>query len=61
MLESPPVDSTPEAPKVNGGIVVGIRKLVVVTGASSGPRAGVRTSETRSAVEGADVRNRTAL
>jgi len=36
MLESPPVDSTPEAPKVNGGIVVGIRKLVVVTGASSG-------------------------
>ncbi|KAH8044624.1 enoyl-(acyl carrier protein) reductase [Aureococcus anophagefferens] len=35
-LESPPVDSTPEAPKVNGGIVIGTRKLVVVTGASSG-------------------------
>ena len=35
-LESPPVDSTPEAPKVNGGIVIGTRKLAVVTGASSG-------------------------
>jgi protochlorophyllide reductase len=36
LLESPPVDSTPQAPKINGGIVVGTRKLVVVTGASSG-------------------------
>ena len=35
-LDSPDVDSTPEGPKVNGGIVVGTRKLVVVTGASSG-------------------------
>jgi len=35
-LESPPVDSTPGALKVNGGIMVGTRKLVVVTGASSG-------------------------
>jgi len=35
-LESPPVDSTPQLPKVNGGIVIGTRKLAVVTGASSG-------------------------
>jgi protochlorophyllide reductase len=35
-LESPPVDSTGTLPKVNGGIVIGTRKLAVVTGASSG-------------------------
>mmetsp|Transcript_10969 Transcript_10969/g.34941 ORF Transcript_10969/g.34941 Transcript_10969/m.34941 type:complete len:421 (-) Transcript_10969:242-1504(-) len=35
-LESPPVDSTPQFPKVNGGLLIGNRKLVVVTGASSG-------------------------
>ena len=35
-LESPPVDSSKQAPKVNGGIVIGLRKLAVVTGASSG-------------------------
>lgn len=35
-LESPPVDSTKQFPKVNGGIAIGSRKLVVVTGASSG-------------------------
>jgi NADPH:quinone reductase-like Zn-dependent oxidoreductase len=35
-IESPDVDSTAEAPKINGGIVIGLRKLVVITGASSG-------------------------
>merc|ERR1719271_996721 len=35
-LESPPVDSSGTLPKVNGGIVIGTRKLAVVTGASSG-------------------------
>lgn len=35
-LESPPVDSRKQFPKVNGGILIGSRKLVVVTGASSG-------------------------
>mmetsp|Transcript_3165 Transcript_3165/g.4396 ORF Transcript_3165/g.4396 Transcript_3165/m.4396 type:complete len:411 (+) Transcript_3165:70-1302(+) len=35
-LESPPVDSSPQFPKVNGGILIGTRKLAVVTGASSG-------------------------
>ena len=34
-LESPPVDSSGTLPKVNGGIVIGTRKLAVVTGASS--------------------------
>mmetsp|Transcript_25162 Transcript_25162/g.100146 ORF Transcript_25162/g.100146 Transcript_25162/m.100146 type:complete len:428 (+) Transcript_25162:51-1334(+) len=35
-LASPPVDSSPQFPKVNGGLLIGNRKLVVVTGASSG-------------------------
>lgn len=35
-LESPPVDSSKQFPKVNGGLLIGTRKLVVVTGASSG-------------------------
>ncbi|KAJ8611196.1 hypothetical protein CTAYLR_003600 [Chrysophaeum taylorii] len=35
-LENPPVDSSTQFPKVNGGILIGTRKLVVVTGASSG-------------------------
>jgi len=35
-LESPPVDSSKQFPKVNGGLLIGNRKLVVVTGASSG-------------------------
>ncbi|KAJ1454851.1 hypothetical protein M885DRAFT_464806 [Pelagophyceae sp. CCMP2097] len=35
-LESPPVDSSPELAKINGGILIGNRKLVVVTGASNG-------------------------
>ena len=33
-LESPPVDSSGTLPKVNGGIVIGTRKLAVVTGGS---------------------------
>lgn len=35
-LESPPVDSSKQFPKVNGGLLIGNRKLVVVTGASNG-------------------------
>lgn len=35
-LESPPVDSSKQFPKVNGGLLIGTRKLAVVTGASSG-------------------------
>mmetsp|Transcript_10398 Transcript_10398/g.31368 ORF Transcript_10398/g.31368 Transcript_10398/m.31368 type:complete len:421 (-) Transcript_10398:1683-2945(-) len=35
-LESPPVDSAKQFPKINGGLLIGTRKLAVVTGASSG-------------------------
>lgn len=35
-LESPAVDSSPQFPKINGGLLIGKRKLAVVTGASSG-------------------------
>ena len=35
-VSSPPVDATREAPKVNGVVLAGGRKLCVITGASSG-------------------------